>query len=114
MYQAGSEEHLTALSLVENAWNAGSGHKNKEDSYHRNPWRFFPNGYFASLKDEHYGYWDVKTDSKDGSIHLVIQWGRFGGDSPAEAIFEKTSSTSFKCIQNPTGHAYHKKDWNLI
>jgi hypothetical protein len=82
-----------ASSFVEKAWLAGKGWKDEDESYHENPWRFFSNGYFMTMRDEHHGVWNIKVDELSSKVILDLTWRSTEGN----AQFEKVDSKNFKC-----------------
>ena len=73
--------------LLKNAWHAGKGANCGEESYHKNPWRFFTNGYFATLRDEHHGVWTVTGNRVNLTWRSADGW----------AVFNFQDNFSFKC-----------------
>jgi len=41
-----------------------------EESLHKNPWRFFRNGYWGALRDEHHGVWSI--EEQNSNVILTI------------------------------------------
>lgn len=93
--------------MFENSWQAGKGENVGEESYMKNPWRFFSNGYFVSQRDEHHGVWQVYKDDTRNKIVLKLKWNSNDG----HAKFELNSSTTFKCYE---GGWDFMRSWNLV
>ena len=92
-------------SLVEKQWNAGKGANTGEESFCKNPWRFFENGYFVTMRDEHHGVW--KLSENKSKIHLELQWKSNDG----KAVFELQQNNDWKCVTWPWDFL---KNWRIV
>ena len=100
------EVRTEALSdvLVSNEWLAGSTTDDGE-----NPWTFYSDGRFETLKDGHGGVWTVQRSNEKEILELKWDIGR-NGWANFEIKDENSSRVKLACTDS--GWEY-MKSWNL-
>ena len=82
--------------LEEHEWLAGN---NPYDG--KNPWAFYTDGSFKTLKDNHGGTWS--TESKEGRQMLYLKWTTANGYANFVVTEKSLTSVKLDCISSGWG-----------